>query len=142
MNALPIESHIQRETERPKEAVVPDVLIPKEVFGKEEYRDPGHVVDSIQRGRKRAAEKREAANRARSHVNRVRKLKEAKDEEELNARLQSAFNAWAEKNPEAAEKYRPAKNTCQSRASHLRLHTNSSQIHIWQLEPTCWRQSL
>ena len=106
------EEKIQRETEKPTGAVVPDVLVPKGILSsKDEYRDPEDVVDSIQRGKERIAGLKEAANRARSPVNRDKKLKQAKDEEELSALLQAEFNKWAAQNPEAAAKYRPVQKT-------------------------------
>ena len=106
-----IESQLQREKEKPTGEVVPDILVDIYAGGKAAYHDPGSVVDSIQRAKKRAADLREASGRARKPSVKVEKNKQADAEASHSWKLQKAFDEWAAKHPAEAEKYRPIKKT-------------------------------
>ncbi|CAB4211858.1 Helicase/UvrB, N-terminal [uncultured Caudovirales phage] len=73
--------------------------------------EPGTLLSNIDYAKKRSGQNLDAARRARKAENIAALKKAAKAEDDRAAAQQAAFDQWAEKNPEAALSFLPAKKS-------------------------------
>jgi hypothetical protein len=79
----------------------------KDVYFDNRYQTPENLFGMISYSKKHAQNSREAADRARKEANRASHLRVAASYDKDAQKYQDAFDAWAKKYPEEAERLRP-----------------------------------